>query len=150
MPVVPEDSPWLILDGIQDPGNLGTILRTAEWFGFNLILATPSTVEALNPKVVSAAMGSLFRIRPKVLDQQTIFEMLKKNQYELVVSSLDGDGMPKVWPDKIALVIGSESHGVSDFWLNKADLLIKIPSFGKAESLNAAIAFGILAADYRL
>lgn len=148
-PNINTSGPVLILDQIQDPGNLGTIIRTAEWFGFRQIFSTPGTVEIFNPKVVASAMGSLFRIKPQELDALTIAEWIEQNGYQLVVSSLQGNAENMIWPAETALVIGSESHGVSSYWQEKAHQLVKIPSYGSAESLNAAVAFGILASKLR-
>lgn len=142
--------PVLVLDEIQDPGNLGTMIRTADWFGFSSIYVCPKTVEIFNPKVVSSAMGSLFRHKPIVAQKIETLDLLRKEGYKLYVSTLEGDTLPAQWPLKTAIVIGSESHGISTFWRENADFLVKIPSFGKAESLNAAIAFGIFAAAIRV
>ncbi len=149
-PLVIPEGPVLIVDDIQDPGNLGTMIRTAEWFGFSQVFVTPGCVEMFNPKVVASSMGSLFRLKPQVMDSTSIVrELVDRQGYQLVVSTLDGNTAKLNWPTKTALVIGSESHGVSPFWIEKAHLLVKIPSYGQAESLNAAIAFGILAAQFR-
>lgn len=148
-PQIKSAGPVLIVDGIQDPGNLGTMIRTADWFGFSQIYSTPGSVEIFNPKVVASSMGSLFRLKPQVADPHSIVRFIEQSGFKLFVSALQGSAENVDWPASTAIVIGSESHGVSPFWLQHAHQLVKIRSYGHAESLNAAIAFGILASQIR-
>lgn len=133
----------LCLDGIKDPGNMGTIIRSAESFGFHEIILTNECVDIYNPKTLRASMGSVFRIKFKYLETVDILKL--RGEYRLYTTSLRDsillDDAPK--DEKIILVIGSESHGVSREFIESADLLVRIPMNGELESLNAAIAASI-------
>lgn len=135
----------LLLDTIQDPGNLGTILRSADWFGFKDVFLGENCVELYNPKVLSGSMGSIFHLNIhtdiKLLD---FAGELKAKKYCLAVSDLSAKKNHLSTKAKIALVIGNESKGVSQDLKNLADEKIKIFKVGQAESLNAAVAAGIL------
>jgi len=135
----------LLLENIQDPGNLGTIIRTADWFGFNDIFLSQNCAEIYNPKVVAASMGSVFDINIysnlNLMDQ---IQELKKENYKIVVTDLAGESTVFDKQTKIALVIGNESKGVSNEIKKLADQHFKIVKSGQAESLNAAVAAGII------
>lgn len=137
----------LVLDGIQDPGNLGTIIRTADWFGVSKIVCSHDTVDCYNPKVVQATMGSLFRMS---IDYVDLSAYLSKTDLPIYGALLDGVDMYTTPLEKKAvLVIGNEGKGISDEvkpWVTKP---IFIPKYGEAESLNAAMATGIILAEYR-
>ncbi|MEX2597417.1 MAG: RNA methyltransferase [Salibacteraceae bacterium] len=143
----------LALDGISDPGNLGAIIRTADWFGIKDIIASAETVDVLNPKVVQATMGSLFRVRFEQVDLIQKLSVLKDDNpaFKIFTSSLEGKNLDalKTAPEYAALIIGSEAHGVSDNLKNISDDLLKIPGWGGAESLNVAIAAGVLLFAWR-
>lgn len=135
----------LLLDGIQDPGNLGTIIRTADWFGFRSIFLSQNCVEAYNPKVIASTMGSIFNVNIfSDVDLLWLIPELKKARYTLVVTDLAGDKNSFAGNEKIALVIGNEAKGVSVAIKEKADKRFKILKYGQAESLNASVAAGIL------
>ena len=135
----------LVLDTINDPGNLGTIIRTADWFGVDQIICSSQTVDCYNPKVVQAAKGSLFHI-PIVYTDLIDFLKDRKNVYG---ASLDGEAIGyNTKLESSTLVMGSESHGISEELIPFIQHLIKIPSYGKAESLNVAIATGILLNEF--
>jgi RNA methyltransferase, TrmH family len=140
-----DDSLVLILDQLHDPGNLGTILRTAEWFGAQTIVLSPHTVELYNPKVVRSAMGALFRLRCIAdVDLVQTVPLLQQAGYKIVTSVLH-NGEASVAPSpKTALVVGGEAEGVSPQMLAVTDQYITIPCRGRGESLNAAVATGIL------
>jgi len=139
--------PWtgitLLLDGIQDPGNLGTIIRTADWFGVNQIVCGSGTADCYNPKAVQASMGSLFRMNLFYEDLDVFLE--QHSSIPLLVSSLAGQPLAATdgWKD-VFLVIGNESQGVRETISARASHKIRIPGVGHAESLNAAVATGIL------
>lgn len=134
----------IALDEVRDPGNLGTIIRTAEWFGFQDILLSPGCVDPFNPKVLQASMGAFFRVNLKTIDLSAHLINLKNKGYRVIITSLDGENLfMQALPEKIALVIGSESHGISDEIKALADLSVLIPGAGESESLNAAVAAGI-------
>ena len=139
-----------ILDGIQDPGNLGTILRTLDSAGFSQLIVSEDTVDAYNPKVVRSTMGAIFRV--KVIESKDLIRTIrniKKHRYETVVTSLSTDeNIYDIDYNKKIVVIGNESNGVSKEIMNIADIKAKIPMLGKTESLNAAVATSIIAYEY--
>lgn len=134
----------LLLDGIQDPGNVGTILRTADWFGVKDIFLSSTCADIYNPKTIASSMGSMFNVRfyqnqnlPKIVDD------LKKNNYKIIAS--DSHGQNNSLPTgKLGIIIGSEAHGISEELMTLADQRYQIPKIGQAESLNAAVAAGII------
>lgn len=135
----------LLLDGIADPGNMGTIIRTAEWFGVEAILLTEDCVDIFNPKVVQSSMGSIFRVKWMRNSVSELSMLLKENGFQLCGADLNGQSLYDfVFPEKMALVIGSESHGIRSEMEKALDKKIHIPGNGKAESLNASIAAGIM------
>lgn len=140
---------FLALDGLSDPGNMGALMRSAEWFGFAGILVSPQTVDAVHPKVVQAAMGSSFRV--------PVWEV----ELPAYLSQVHAEGVPVVGFDMHAnsmyadsttargiLVVGSESHGVSPEVKAACSELCFIPGRGRAESLNAAIAGSIAMSEW--
>ncbi len=133
----------LIVDRMTDPGNLGTVIRTAEAFDFQLCLLG-NTVDPYNPKVVQASMGSIIRNAPVLLRNSDLSHL--KTTHALYGAVLDGGrAVSEVeLPNKIAIVIGSESHGISEECLALLDERIYIPMSGRTESLNAAVAAAIL------
>ena len=141
---VPADR-CLILDGIQDPGNLGTILRTADALETPVVL-TPGCADAYNPKTVRATMGAVFRTRPQWAEPSQIAEACKENGIPLYVTALSDRAVDLREADltKAAMVIGSEGRGVGEFFLTHADRELIIPMSARCESLNAAIAAAIV------
>ncbi|MFD2627946.1 TrmH family RNA methyltransferase [Oceanobacillus kapialis] len=136
----------LLLDGIQDPGNLGTMIRTADAAGFGGIILGSGTVDLYNDKVVRATQGSLFHIPIKNGHLEAEIEQLKENEYTVWATSLQnaqnyGDSNKD---NKVALIVGNEGAGVQQVLQEKADKIVKIPIYGEAESLNVSIAAGIL------
>jgi TrmH family RNA methyltransferase len=135
------------LDGVQDPGNLGTIWRTADAAGFQALVAGPGCAEALSPKVQRAAMGSGFRVPlAKVDDLAAWLSALAKKGYAVVATALDGEPFYEraPLPDSFALVIGSEAHGINPEVTRSATVSLKLPMRGGAQSLNASVAAGIM------
>ena len=141
----PEDQKGLILllDTIQDPGNLGTILRTADWFGIRRIVASMDTADLFNPKVVQSAMGSLIRVEMVYTDLEVY---IRSNPgYPIYAASLEGEDLLDNMPvTKGMLLMGNESAGISPALEKLAGKRIRIPGRGGAESLNVAVATGIL------
>jgi RNA methyltransferase, TrmH family len=138
-----------IADGVSDPGNLGTIIRTADWFGIRHLLCTNNCVEWSNPKLVQATMGSLFRVKVHYLSKEDIIAHCKKYNYLLSGAVLHGTEMYDCkLTKKHALIIGSESHGISSDMQAALDQRITIPGVDGAESLNASVAAGILFAEF--
>ena len=138
------------LDDIQDPGNLGTILRTVDSVGLTQILVSKGTADCYNPKVVRSSMGAIYRV--KVIECEDLLETLKevkRNKFKILVSSLkESNSIYNVKYNKKVLVIGNEANGVEEKIMNIADEKIKIPMLGKTESLNAAVATGIILYEY--
>ena len=138
----------LLLDDIQDPGNLGTIVRTADWFGIRNIVCSPATADLYNPKVVQSTMASLLRVNTWYMD---LDECIASNKdVPLWAAALDGDDLHNVKQVDLAmLLIGNESKGIRPALLQKTQKRIAIPRYGGAESLNAAVATGIILAHLR-
>ena len=136
----------LALDDIQDPGNLGTILRTADSVGLKQILVSKGTADAYNPKVVRSTMGAIFRV--KVIECDNLKETLKllqSKEYKVMTTSLKAKKtIYEVDYKKKIIVIGNEANGVSKEILNLADEKVIIPMLGKTESLNASVATGVI------
>jgi len=132
----------LALDGINDPGNFGTIIRSADWFGIETIYCSEHCVELYNPKVIQASMGSVFRVEMIYGDIEAFLQQAQVKKY---AATLNGISLKEtVLGDEGICVIGSESHGISPAILKLCDVEITIPKKGRAESLNAAIATSIL------
>ena len=138
------------LDDIQDPGNLGTILRTVDSVGLKQLIVSKGTADAYNPKVVRSTMGAIFRV--KVIEVENLketIEIIRKNNYNLLVTSLQtNDSVYDIDYYKKIIVIGNEANGVSKEIQEIADNRIKIPMLGKTESLNASVATGVILYEY--
>jgi TrmH family RNA methyltransferase len=141
-----DNSRILALDGIADPGNLGTILRSADWFGVTHILLSDDCVDLYNPKTVQATMGSLFHISWQVGSLPQLLKQYQSQDHKVWVTHLKGGALTALASDQdpAILVIGSESHGVRPEVEACADAHLKIPGKGDAESLNASIAASIV------
>lgn len=137
----------LALDGISDPGNLGTIIRIADWFGMETILCSTTCVDGYNPKVVQSSMGSLFRIRIHTLDLALFLKGLRETPIYGAV--LDGENLYHAdLTSTGVIVIGEESHGISQEVLDCVQGKLTIPSRRRASSLNAGVATGILCSEF--
>lgn len=142
----------LVLDGIANPGNMGTIIRTAEWFGVNDIVCSDDCVEFWNPKVIQATMGSIFRMNLVSTDLKAYVQHLQQQGKAVYGALLEGEnlfGMGR-WEDGV-LVIGSESHGIRESILPLITHPVTIPRAAGSvtESLNASMAAGILLSHWR-
>ena len=137
---------FLILDNIQDPGNMGTILRTADSVNLKQIIVAKGTADCYNPKVVRSTMGAIFRVKViECEDLKKVIKEMKKRKIKVYATDLQTDkSIYDVDYKKSAIVIGNEANGVSKEILDLADQKIKIPMVGKTESLNAAVATGII------
>ncbi|GGA86341.1 TrmH family RNA methyltransferase [Ornithinibacillus halotolerans] len=136
----------LLLDRIQDPGNLGTIIRTADAAGFDAVVLGEGTVDLYNDKVIRSTQGSLFHI-PVVQDNLSVcINHLKDKGYSIWASALtNSKNFHSVKPtEKVALILGNEGSGIDPGLIDLSDEIVKIPIYGKAESLNVSIAAGIL------
>jgi TrmH family RNA methyltransferase len=133
----------LLLDTIQDPGNLGTILRTADWFGVKRIVCSEDTVDVFNPKVVQSAMGSLIRV--EVIYTPLAEYIGSHPDIPVYASSLEGEDLQQnISLTRALLLMGNESRGINPALESLASKRIRIPGKGGAESLNVAVAAGIL------
>jgi len=143
--VILKDNISLMLDGLQDPGNMGTIIRTADWFGIKNIICSKECVDCYNPKVVQATMGSLARVNIIYADIENF--IAENKDVNIYATSLSGKN---IFSEKIKegiILIGNEGKGVSENLLSLADFQISIPKIGEAESLNAGVATGIILAQ---
>jgi TrmH family RNA methyltransferase len=137
----------LVLDGIQDPGNLGTIIRTADWFGLDQIVVSVDTASCYNPKVVQSTMGSILRVNVIIAD---LPELLQSTKLPIYGAILEGKSIQNtVLAKEGILMIGNESKGIRQPLLSLITDPITIPKYGAAESLNAAVATGILLAKWQ-
>lgn len=143
----PADGYALVLDDIRDPGNLGTIIRTADWFGIHRIIASESTADLYNPKVISATMGSFARVSVYYCDLEAYLSQAKQKVFG---AYLQGSNIHDVtFGTSGLLLIGNESRGISPQLEKFVTEKITIPRYGKAESLNAAIATAIICDNLR-
>jgi TrmH family RNA methyltransferase len=132
----------LLLDGIQDPGNLGTIIRTADWFGIDQILCSPTTVDLYNSKTLQATMGSFLRVN---VHYEDLKPFLLQNQDKVYAALMDGVPYQQIPREKVKIILlGNEGNGISPELINLLKNPITIPRKGNAESLNVGIACGIL------
>jgi RNA methyltransferase, TrmH family len=137
----------LALDGVQDPGNLGTIIRTADWFGIPQIICSEDCVEAYNPKVVQATMGSLSRIKVRYGDLPAI---LKNTEVPVFGTLLNGTPITETqFGDEGVIVLGNEGSGISEAVINEISNRVTIPGLGKAESLNVAVCASLFCYELR-
>lgn len=143
-----EDVDWdqgtiLYLDGVRDPGNLGTIIRLCDWFGLKHLLLSHDCVDPFNPKVVQSSMGSLWRVSWKFIDLQEVTHLSRAS---LIGADMIGHDYKSFdFPEKYILVMGGESNGLSEKSRELIDQLISIPKVGQEiESLNVAVATSIL------
>ena len=147
-PVFPTAISWnnsisLMLDTIQDPGNMGTILRCADWFGIRQIVCSPDSADLFNPKVVQSSMGSLSRVQ--VLYQELAAFLEEHNTVPVYAATLGGTNLYSLQGIESGIIlIGNESKGINEDLLKKSRYRITIPRRGEAESLNAAVATGII------
>lgn len=137
---------YLILDGVNDPGNLGTIIRTSLALGVNHLILSNNTVDIYNDKVIRATQGAIFKANIYYTDLEDIYIKLKQNNIKIITTSLEANktlnDLEKM--DKFAIVVGNEANGISNVSKEYADELIIIPMKNNIESLNVGIASGII------
>ncbi len=142
-----EDALYIACDNLNDPGNAGTIIRTADWFGIKQVLFSENSVDVYNPKVVSSAKGSLFRVGCTYTDLATLFTA--NPQLPVYGTFMDGSDIYKAPLTKSGIIlIGNEANGISVELQPLVTHRIAIPNFGNAESLNAAMAAGIVMSEF--
>ncbi|CQR48083.1 Putative TrmH family tRNA/rRNA methyltransferase [Paraliobacillus sp. PM-2] len=136
----------LLLDSIQDPGNVGTMIRTADAAGFSGVILGENTVDLFNDKVIRSTQGSIFHLPIIQANLAETCETLKKEAVSIWASTLEqADAINELTvPDKVALIVGNEGAGVSPALLQQADQRVHIPIYGQAESLNVSVAAGIM------
>ncbi len=142
------------LDGIQDPGNLGTILRICDWFGMEYLYCSPDTADIFNPKVIQSSMGSFFRIKTIYTTYEDIFSRAFQSGIHLFGTFMEGENLYSLeLPSNALIVMGNEGNGISPEVAAKINYKVNIPSFRTgqqgAESLNVAVATGIIASEFR-
>ena len=142
----------ILLDNVQDPGNLGTIIRVADWFGIDTIFCSPGTVDAWNPKVVQATMGSIARVHIVYIEPDELFDALPTD-YPIYGTFLDGQN---IYTQQLSshglIVMGNEGNGISDAVRARVTHKLLIPDFHQgdtADSLNVAIATAITCSEFR-
>lgn len=136
----------IAIDGVQDPGNMGTILRLADWYGITEIICSNETVDCYNPKVIQASMGAIFRVKVKYLDLNTFLAKQKKTIFGAL---LNGENIysKNLAPEGI-LVLGNEGHGISKEIEKMISCPLTIPKIGQTESLNVSTATGIILSEF--
>lgn len=142
----------LALDGIRDPGNMGTIIRIADWFGVETVYASGDCVELFNPKVIQASMGSVFRVRLVTADIASLARRFREAGMRVYGTFLDGNDLYQeaLQPEGL-VVMGNEANGIRPAVAAEVDARLTIPSFGKsgAESLNVAAATAVTLSEFR-
>lgn len=137
----------LVLDNVQDPGNLGTIIRTADWFGIKNIICSENTVEAYNPKTVQSTMGSLARTNIFYTDLE---DFLSQTTLPIFGALLNGQNIYQTnWGNEGLILLGNEGHGIADELIKKITTPVTIPNFGHAESLNVAVSAAIFCSELK-
>tara|TARA_R110001583_G_scaffold42735_1_gene135842 strand:+ start:16122 stop:16865 length:744 start_codon:yes stop_codon:yes gene_type:complete len=147
LPEIQENELILVLDQVGDPGNLGTILRVADWYGIKNVVCSPDCADFYNPKVITATMGSFARVNVAHSDLKDYLSAQTKPIYG---AFLEGENIHKMLLANSAfIVMGSESHGISEPIEKLITDKITIPNFGQAESLNVAMATGIILDNFK-
>jgi TrmH family RNA methyltransferase len=141
-------SKWLVLlEGIKDPGNMGTIIRTADWFGVPLMLSSSDSVDFFNPKVIRSSMGSIFRVDCReIQNMNSLLKSLRNYNYSIIgtspIASICLENSVVKTP--LAIVLGNEAEGITENLKSSLNTVIRINKYGDAESLNVAVAAGIV------
>ncbi len=148
------ESLTIVLNGIQDPGNLGTILRVADWFGVRHILCDKECAGVYNPKCVQASMGAIFRVKTFYMDLPLMLQKLKKENFPVFGTFLDGENIYQAPLSRKGLIVmGNEGKGISKEIAQLTDIKLTIPSFAvgedTSESLNVGVATGIILSEFR-
>ena len=154
IPIIPLPEPkglCLALDAVRDPGNLGTIIRLADWFGIDTVYISPDSVEPFNPKVVNSAMGSLFRKLPVTADIPELCKQFKAKGMDVFGTFLGGENVyTSELPSEGLIVMGNEAHGICGDVAKEVTRRLTIPSFGSAaESLNVSVATAVTISEFK-
>ncbi|MGL5354971.1 MAG: TrmH family RNA methyltransferase [Cetobacterium sp.] len=146
------DKNIVVLNRVADPGNLGTIIRVADAAGFKDIILTKGSVDCYNDKTVRSSMGSILGVNIYYIEENEVIQFLKEKEYKIIVTALEKDSIPYTkmkLNEKNAFIFGNEGDGVSKEIIEKSDEKVIIPIYGSAESLNVAMATGIILYDVR-
>jgi TrmH family RNA methyltransferase len=144
---ISRDKLIIALDGIQDPGNLGTIMRIADWYGISDIICSTNTVDCYNPKVVQASMGAIFRVKIHYLELE---DWLRNCSLPIYGALLEGNNVyDETLVENGILLMGNEGNGISKSLLPLITNAISIPRIGEAESLNVSVATAILVSEFK-
>ncbi|HAI76053.1 MAG TPA: RNA methyltransferase [Microscillaceae bacterium] len=151
LPDLEQASLVLALHDLQDPGNLGTILRTADWYGIQWVFCSPQTVDLYNPKVISATKGAFLRVKVVYYDLEVVIKHCRQQQIPVYAAALGGRNLHTCTFGQRGglVVVGNESAGLPSYLCQLADHTIAIPKFGQAESLNVAVAAAVLLDNMR-
>ena len=144
----------LALDAVRDPGNMGTILRIADWFGIDTVYASPDSAEAFNPKVIQSSMGTILRKQPVITDIPSLCRDFRAAGFKVFGTFLGGENIyDAALPQTGLIVMGNEAHGISREVAEQIDVRLTIPSFAaegpSAESLNVAVATSVTVSEFR-
>ena len=138
-----QDRFTIVLDGIRDPGNLGSIIRICDWYGLKQLVLSEDCTEFYNPKVIISSMGSFSRIEFTYVDLPEFFK--ENKEYRKIGAVLNGENIHQYqFPDKGFIILGNESNGIREGIIQSLDERITIPSFGMAESLNVGISTAVI------
>ncbi len=154
IPEIIDSDVWIYLDDIQDPGNLGTIIRICDWFGIRKLFCSPKTADLYNPKVIQASMGSFCRVSVWHLPFEPVARLAKKSDIPILGAFLEGENIYELkLPKQALLVMGNEGNGISIEIENQIDQKIRIPEFSQnqnsAESLNVSVATAIICSELK-
>ncbi len=149
-----ESELWVYLDDVQDPGNLGTIIRICDWFGINHLFMSPKTADIFNPKVIQASMGSFCRVESFQTSFEPLAQLANKSGVPILGAFLGGENIYRTnLPKQALLVMGNEGNGINPDVEKRIDQKIQIPEFNNngfsAESLNVSIATAIICAEFK-
>ena len=136
----------VILDDVQDPGNIGTIIRTMEATAFKNLILTKGSVDVYNPKTVRATMGGIFKLNIIYETPENIIKFLKNENYQVISTLLDETSInydEVILKDKNAYIFGNEGHGITEIFINNTDVKAIIPIYGDIDSLNVSVASGV-------
>lgn len=135
----------LALDDVRDPGNLGTIIRIADWYGIKHLFLSDQCTDPFSPKVIASTMGAFSRIQCHIVDLPSTLQSFKENKIQIIGADMNGENIHNFSSnEKLIMVMGSESHGISKEIHEILTTKITIPKYGEAESLNVAIATAII------
>lgn len=146
------DTPLILMvDAVQDPGNIGTMIRTADAAGFGLVILGEGCADLYNDKVIRSTQGSIFHIPVLQMNLKDAYQELQKRHTNIVATALEGavDYTQMITEEKMALIVGNEGAGVQQEYIDIANQIVKIPIYGQAESLNVSIAASILMYDMK-